>query len=644
MSVDLRIQPPESVLAPINIKSNEIIPIEMPNPENTSEIKKIYNELEILQFQLETNKKRDERMCKEVMNSLAKIETVGFDGLLASLYYGEAQVSDVISFVENCTKMRLRLFPSGNKLDSSLMEKYSVELFEMIQKSISQVQRCKEKRIDSGKRYGEILSFINDQKSLIEAEIPRQSFMYPPRVVSRMDSVNNQIETQKINAEFINWMKKALTVTSESNSDTALLRSLICSISNRSNSIFELQKKIQLIKQDIVKPHLIDYKMVGLESLLSSPFMKSARSNYRFLSQTLENIQVYNTKLIPSCRQAISKCEVTIKQLRERGEKIKNDLQNHSSQMRMSLSRRQGEVADLKHDLEHFFAILNGSTDESIPELYKKNEELNNSLDLKLVDMISHSSGDKLSEFMAEKDLLNQIRNIRGEIMQLSATNNNAIKSAAYVESALYKIIFDIHKCEEQVRLCNREIEQLNKFEKLLQEFNDLIKLSEANTWVSELESIKSSFDEIDKQTNELQSLISPLIEREDSVNGYCYEIDDMQKRIDELTQERNSLDQQEEQLEIEFSDVSEELFSIIQELEVLQKTSVDSRSMMQEKKIQKYQTYVLCPICKQQRRDVILAKCLHPICRQCAEKAGKKCPVCGVSFSSEDIRPFYMQ
>ena len=56
----------------------------------------------------------------------------------------------------------------------------------------------------------------------------------------------------------------------------------------------------------------------------------------------------------------------------------------------------------------------------------------------------------------------------------------------------------------------------------------------------------------------------------------------------------------------------------------------------------------IRCSVCCSRVKNVILTKCLHSFCRECLEdylaSRKRKCPLCKIRFSSEDMKPFWWE
>ena len=59
-----------------------------------------------------------------------------------------------------------------------------------------------------------------------------------------------------------------------------------------------------------------------------------------------------------------------------------------------------------------------------------------------------------------------------------------------------------------------------------------------------------------------------------------------------------------------------------------------------------RYKKYVLCPICNDRHKAMIITRCLHMFCDHCINtmvaSRSRKCPACGEKFSQSELRQLY--
>ncbi|OIW01082.1 hypothetical protein TanjilG_25190 [Lupinus angustifolius] len=65
------------------------------------------------------------------------------------------------------------------------------------------------------------------------------------------------------------------------------------------------------------------------------------------------------------------------------------------------------------------------------------------------------------------------------------------------------------------------------------------------------------------------------------------------------------------------------------------------------QNELQEYREIVKCTICKVRTKQVVITKCFHLFCNSCVQTVAgsrhRKCPQCGASFGSNDVKPVYM-
>ena len=608
--------------------------------ESLCEKKKTINNLQILKYHFEIYKQRADNITQECLKSISKLETMVFDIYLTKYIFNECTLVEIEQFIKICLGLQINF----SNLNLDLIENHLIYLYDIINNNLPYLYRNKDKRNEYSKKPIEIIHFIDETKNQLENEISQIKNDFLKSGNNTRPSTPQNVDSINIDESFIEWIQKNLILTNESNSETTNLRNLFfCSI-HRYNNILELQNKLKNLKENIIKPKTIDYTMCGLNSLLNSPFFLSVKSNYKFLTQTLNNIQLYRKKLIPLCNQQIKKCENSLINLKEKGEKTKSELINQTNLLQQNLNRRQSEVNDLRNELEPFIKRLTLSNDTQINDLFKSITQIDFDIETKLKEIqLNTTNINEKNDIKKDFEIFNQLKNIRHDVSTLSFNTITTMKSALCTENAIFNVVCEHLKNEETNRLFSREIEQLNKFENYLQEFNELLKVKDITLWSNEIDKISLILNEVDNDYLDLKNIIDSLINNFNE-NELEKEIELYQKEIDELFIENKNLDQEDYQLDLEISNSTEELFSTIQEIELLQKTSADEFTLIEEKKIQKFQSYITCPICKINDRDCIISTCLHPICRSCLEKSGKKCPVCNNSFSNDDVKPFFLK
>jgi E3 ubiquitin-protein ligase BRE1 len=54
----------------------------------------------------------------------------------------------------------------------------------------------------------------------------------------------------------------------------------------------------------------------------------------------------------------------------------------------------------------------------------------------------------------------------------------------------------------------------------------------------------------------------------------------------------------------------------------------------------------LLCSVCDQRQKNVVITKCYHMFCNVCTDSAlaarNRQCPSCGHKYNQSDVKPFY--
>ncbi|CAA0842721.1 E3 ubiquitin-protein ligase BRE1-like 1 [Striga hermonthica] len=78
-------------------------------------------------------------------------------------------------------------------------------------------------------------------------------------------------------------------------------------------------------------------------------------------------------------------------------------------------------------------------------------------------------------------------------------------------------------------------------------------------------------------------------------------------------------------------------------------KSHADGASLAEKLKLEltEYEEILKCSVCLDRRKEVVITKCYHLFCSPCVQKIvdsrHRKCPVCALSFGTNDVKPVYI-
>ena len=660
--------PPSEGAKPALEKVAPNIPAFADNSEET-EKRKAINKLEFLKNAILQTHKQTKNACKEFYDDMSKTELLAFDCLMAE-YLLTDSMNDFRSYINSFTRPTINLL-SGDRRDENSAEGRTISLIDSIQRSIASLNRIKDHRIEQPKRAIEILQNIRSIKTKLESELKQTqenstqasgatsrppSRMQPPSSPSQahypiegnpmlssysqsgisQNEAKQTLKKPQISPEFTKWMNKNLALSSES-SENATLRSLFCSVCSRYQSVSDLKASVDSLRAAKVAPKSIDYQMCGLENIKKSPFITSVQSNYKFLQKMLKTLREQRAVFIPQCEKAMHDCLDAISSVHERQDKAREEAAKSAQKYQNIVNKKKADIEQKKKELLPYILSMTDINNPIIIENYANIKD-------DIVDEIRAKL--QSPEHEKQRQLLDEIVEVRHQNAKLCRDSVKALGSAAFTIKPIYKAASDNYKAEELVRQNQRKVEQLTRYEKYLNEMQDLLKVNEIKAWAAKIDEVADSLETLQHESERLDELMKPLI-REDTEEEnaeYEREIEALEQRTQELIQERIRIENEIADAQLEHDTASEELFTVVQDLAAMQQASPACRSEVEEKQMLKLQKYILCPCCKANRRNCLISTCMHPICKDCMKRANGVCPVCKTSFTKNDVKPFYFQ
>ncbi|XP_051134328.1 E3 ubiquitin-protein ligase BRE1-like 1 [Andrographis paniculata] len=88
-----------------------------------------------------------------------------------------------------------------------------------------------------------------------------------------------------------------------------------------------------------------------------------------------------------------------------------------------------------------------------------------------------------------------------------------------------------------------------------------------------------------------------------------------------------------------------DDLRSKVQQLESQAQSSSVNEKLQQE--LKGYKEILICSVCNDRRKEVVITKCYHLFCNACVQRIlntrHRKCPACSASFGANDVKPVYI-
>jgi hypothetical protein len=201
----------------------------------------------------------------------------------------------------------------------------------------------------------------------------------------------------------------------------------------------------------------------------------------------------------------------------------------------------------------------------------------------------------------------------------------------------LFDALTERIRAEEINRLREEEMELMTTYEGYLKKMMDLFRVDEVSEWCNRLNGILGTLAKAAADQAQIEDGFKPLLDQDLG----SAEIKEMSDRVEELIEGNAKLTEQEAVLTGEIADLEEELFQIVQELDGFKEWGGQS----QDKEISAlWEGRIRCKVCGNNKRDCVLSTCMHAMCRACADHSGNVCPMCGVKFGDDCVRPLIFQ
>ncbi|KAE9592196.1 putative aminoacyltransferase, E1 ubiquitin-activating enzyme [Lupinus albus] len=285
------------------------------------------------------------------------------------------------------------------------------------------------------------------------------------------------------------------------------------------------------------------------------------------------------------------------------------------------LSATEAEIADMRQKIEaskREMSTLSGV-------LKSKNKE--NEAYLSEVESIGQAYGDMQTQ---NQQLLQQITerddyNIKLVLEGLRARQNldSLVREKQAVEHEIQQANVSLNlydkksaRIEEQLKYCSDQIQRLGED-----------KLQSSTT----LEFTQRRLSDVRRTCQQARDTL-----------------DEVQSKVSSSRVTRMELQVEHEKERFSKKRIEEELEAARRKFSLL-KAQNEGSSLIEklQNELQEYREIVKCTICKVRTKQVVITKCFHLFCNSCVQTVAgsrhRKCPQCGTSFGSNDVKPVYM-
>jgi hypothetical protein len=587
-----------------------------------------------MDFNIDQTRTRGESLSHDCDSLFRSTELLAFDFIFADSLMGQVPAAQVYTFLEQCIRPRYNL-STGSSADFEQAAQHVKYLQDLIGRCASDLLHADLRRPDIPKRTSEFVVYLKDQKMRLDKKLSRSRRPdCPPESLDVVEVSEDDAETEDLPSSFSKWLQSELKVGSDPNEESVELRCLVRSVAHRLAAVAQLHEGIQRMKQEILDPDDLDYTDCLPQDLIESPFFLGVRNSCGFLLAAFNALQAQQ-ELVPKCFDALAKCRQRLGELLESSKAGVSEMQRHIAKMQQVINKRRQEAAELRGELQPFIdSIFSRTPLPSIPEvepddlLSKLREDL---------EAAVQGNPDRVREIEADIELLE----LRREIAGLCRQRNALITQIAERDRTMLGFVMDHCKGEEDIRMQQTEVELMQRYEDGLKEVLDSLKFTEMGSWCDELGAIGASFAELART----QQCIVDELERICAADDIEAQTAAKRKEIEELSVVNYRMCAEIGRAKLELDSVLEEQFRAQQNLEMYRQWLPAYIDRENEQAVQEYTRRIMCPICQANKRDCILSCCGHCMCRVCLERApAKKCPICKIQFTEQNLKPFFLQ
>lgn len=631
------------------VNKKEIFIEEEDNVDLSSQIQKLQKRIKNMEYYFDVHIKQGEELSDKCFKLLKATELLAFDLIIAQYLYTNLSQKEVNEFLVKCIRPKFNL-SSGKKEDFDEAVKHVIDLQNIIQQSANVLNKIDFKAPEIPKRVSNFVLFLKDEKNKLESEIIENSV----ENISSKDNNNENIEIETSmndsdvdidNPSFpsvlANWLQNELKFENTMTDDSIELKCLINSVARRLANITVMQQKIEELKESNIKFEELHYTDCTEDALINSPFFKGVKNNCIFLLNAIKALK-NQQNLIPQINKNLTQCLEYINNLLLQTKNAINEVGKQKKNLDETISRKESEIKRMKDDLKKFYDII--FSDEEI-KIYDNESitEVIDSKEQKLTNAIQEKP--ELEEKLS--GTLNTLRKAKTERQNLLALCNEQVellKKLKEKDQKLFNTIARNKKIDEENLIKKDAFSLIKRYTNLLDEVISNMRLDLLEECHDDLKRISDVFKSLYENQKEIDQELKNYLSVENNEELQSV-TESKKKEVKRLSEENYSKIVEYGNAKLELEAVIDDHFRIKQKLEAYDDFIPPIIDKNNKEAVDKYRFMAFCPLCNKNRRNVILTSCGHVLCKECLDKAEQHhCPFCKTSFSSETIRPFFLQ
>lgn len=611
--------------------------IEGKMPSNLDEqLEKLNLMVKQMEFNVEQNQKRCEFDSSECYNLLRSTELLAFDVLFAHYLLGEVPPNDIYDFFNHCTMPTFDL-SSGVTSEYEKAAAHIQYLKDIFQAHSSALLSLDLKQPTIPKKISEFYLYLKDQKLRLDNQLRRRSQNEEKLLQEKLkkEEEEDENDTNGLVPAFSKWLSTELKVGLERDEQTIEITCLIRTITRKLNDIVQIKDEIDTLQQDKIEYDPNDSSHCRPEDINNSVYYKGAQNSIQYLSNLLSLLK-REKELINECEYIISYCHDRLKELIEPAQKSILEISVQMAKLQAIHDQKQKDVAQIEAELQPFIALYYTESRKSQispppPNLFHHIEDM-------LITLIQQNPNDQ--KLLLDKNALQELIQYRNEIHYYNNEMNKLYEQVETNDRQYLELQIDKNKAEEEVALMEQEKEQLKRYEIGLRDVHQLISFEELSEWLRKLSQIIENVARIQED----QKMIQPQLSMKTSTVELQKQIETKAENVEKLHKKNYQMSHEIARSKIDLIAIKEEKFRAQKELEfhndfvpsILDRSKKDGSA--------KHMKMIMCPVCKKNRRDLILTTCRHPLCHECISQANGACPICNTAFTQNNIRPIFFQ
>ncbi|KAH0794959.1 E3 ubiquitin-protein ligase bre1 [Histomonas meleagridis] len=599
----------------------------------------IQEQIKQMEFNIEQNRKRSEILSNDCYEIIRNTELLAFDFMFSCYLIGEISSDGIYKFLDDCIRPS---FVSSGKVDYELAQAHIKDLQNLICDCAKILSKTEYQQPDYPRRTSEFTLYLKDQQMRLDHEFQKLSSTPNEENQDNEEETNEPIDS--LPPAFIKWLYNELNSgLSSSSEETLELRYLIRNIANRLSAIAKLKESIQEMKSQNNLNSQIDVNIYSEEDLFHSPFFIGLKTSCSFLLSALNLLKSQNS-IIPQCVEVINSIHHFVDNITQNVQSAISEMQQEAVKLDTVFSQKQSEEIELRKEiqpyLEQLLQLLFGKPTRNASTY---SDSIYSSLQIKLRNelLTKNQDSEEYQNVANQLKIVSQIQAARVEISHLTSQQNQILDQIADKERALLHILVDRCKLEYDEQNRQSEDEQIQEYEKGISSIINSLNLPEVFEWKDRLFKLCSTLNE---SINVQQKILNELQNHFDK-KDIEVKIAEKRKEVDELSALNYRMCLEIGRSQLELDSLVDEKEHTQQEIEIYKMWLPDCIDQYNRNEVDHYREMLICPICKENVRDTILASCGHVMCRMCLQKSGEhKCLICDRLYDESQLKPFFFQ